>query len=147
MGVIRMSMFDPLRKYATFSGRARRKEYWLWQVFLVLASILFAIWLMSAMPPGWQGTSPEDMEAAMNLGGSASLALWTVLIFSLAMILPSLAVSVRRLHDRDMSGWWILIGLTGIGSLILFIFYLLDGTPGANRHGADPKGRATPGIA
>jgi uncharacterized membrane protein YhaH (DUF805 family) len=50
-------------------------------------------------------------------------------------------VSVRRLHDSDKSGWWLLLNLTAIGGLVLLIFYLLDGTPGANRHGADPKGR------
>ena len=68
--------------------------------------------------------------------------LWVMLgVFALAVMLPSLAVAVRRLHDSDKSGWWILLGLTGIGGLVLLIFYLLDGTPGRNRFGADPKGR------
>jgi uncharacterized membrane protein YhaH (DUF805 family) len=134
-------MFEPLRKYATFSGRARRLEYWLWQVFLTLASLALAFWLVAAMPAGWEGSSAEDLQAAYGLGGSARMALWAIMIFSLAMILPSLAVSVRRLHDSDKSGWWVLLGLTGIGSVVLFIFFLLDGTQGPNRYGPDPKGR------
>ncbi len=61
---------------------------------------------------------------------------------TLALLVPSLAVTFRRLHDTNRKGWWILIGFIPlIGQLVLFIFYVLDGTPGPNRFGPDPKGR------
>jgi uncharacterized membrane protein YhaH (DUF805 family) len=138
-------MFDPLRKYATFNGRARRREYWLWQLFIVLLSIAFSIWLLSSVPPGSLPQDPEAMAAIMARGGPAYTPLLAIGLVSLALFLPSLAVSVRRLHDSDKTGWWILLGLTGIGSLVLFIFYLLDSTRGPNRFGPDPKGRAVEG--
>lgn len=61
-------------------------------------------------------------------------------LFGLAIIIPSLAIWIRRLHDSGKSGWWMLLGLTGIGSLVLFIFALLDSTPGDNKYGPNPKG-------
>ncbi len=62
-------------------------------------------------------------------------------IYSLAVIIPTLALSVRRLHDTDRSGWWILIGLVPlIGSIVLLVFYVMDSTPGQNRFGPNPKG-------
>lgn len=68
-------------------------------------------------------------------------ALSALSVFYLFTIIPSLAVSVRRLHDSDKSGWWLLLSFVPAGALVLFIFYLLDGTPGSNRHGPDPKAR------
>jgi uncharacterized membrane protein YhaH (DUF805 family) len=140
-----MLMFEPLRKYATFTGRARRLEYWLWQVLMAIVFTALLFWLVSAMPPGWNSSSPADAKTPMQVGGSAALAFNMIMVFLLATLLPQLAVSVRRLHDSDKSGWWILLGLTGVGSLVLLIFYLIDGTRGPNRHGADPKGRAAAG--
>jgi uncharacterized membrane protein YhaH (DUF805 family) len=134
-------MFEPLRKYASFSGRARRREYWLWQLFLVLFSLLLTGLLLATLPAGWDMAEPDAMVLMAETGGATSLVALLIAVASLALILPTLAVSVRRLHDRDMSGWWILIGLTAVGGLVLLIFYLLDGTPGPNRHGPDPKGR------
>jgi uncharacterized membrane protein YhaH (DUF805 family) len=134
-------MFEPLRKYASFSGRARRREYWLWQVFLFLVSLFFAGLLLATLPAGWDMADPDAMVMMAQTGGAASLVAALIGLVSLALILPGIAVSVRRLHDRDMSGWWLLLGLTAVGGLVLFIFYLLDGTPGPNRHGPDPKGR------
>lgn len=134
-------MFEPLRKYASFSGRARRREYWLWQLFLFLISMLSMGLLLATLPTGWDMADPDAVVLMAQTGGSTSLVALLIGLASLALILPTLAVSVRRLHDRDMSGWWLLLGLTAVGGLVLFIFYLLDGTPGPNRHGADPKGR------
>jgi uncharacterized membrane protein YhaH (DUF805 family) len=134
-------MFEPLRKYATFRGRARRLEYWSFQLFLIAASGALILWFFSAMPGM---TSPAMIEDLDQLSGGGLAALWAIALFSLAMFLPSLAVSVRRLHDSDKSGWWLLLGLIPAGGLVLFIFYLLDGTSGPNRHGPDPKGRSAP---
>jgi uncharacterized membrane protein YhaH (DUF805 family) len=112
-----------LKKYATFTGRSRRKEYW----FFILFYIVFTIAL--AYVDGLVGT----VDATSGLGALSS-------IFLLAMLIPSISVSVRRLHDTDRSGWWLLIGLVPvIGGIVFFVFTLLDGTPDQNRYGPDPK--------
>lgn len=129
-------MFEPLKKYAQFEGRSRRSEYWMFALFLWLVEIAFWI-LISAM-----GGFYDPMTG--HLGGGAMLAFPLFGIFGLAVLIPSVAVSIRRLHDTDRSGWWLLIGLIPlIGGVVLFIFMLLDGTPGANRYGSDLKGRTT----
>lgn len=133
-------MFEPLRKYATFRGRATRKEFWLWQLFVALLfSVLYA-WLISTLGTV-EASTPAELEAIVMATPAAGLPLAVIVLVWLGLFLPSLAVHVRRLHDSDKSGWWLLISLTGIGSLVLFIFYLLDGTRGPNRYGPDPKGR------
>ena len=77
---------------------------------------------------------------ATGAGGTVLMIYGLVL---LALLIPSVAVAIRRLHDTNRRGWWILIGLIPlIGQLVLFVFYLLDGTPGPNRFGPDPKGRS-----
>lgn len=134
-------MFEPLRKYATFRGRARRKEFWLWQLFAGLLFTALYAWLFSTVGlPG--AVSNEELEQIVMATPAARLPLAVIGISALGLLLPNIAVQVRRLHDSNKSGWWLLIGVTGIGGLVLLIFYLLDGTPGANRHGPDPKGRA-----
>lgn len=136
-------MFEPLRKYATFRGRARRKEYWLFQLFMFLLSLVVMVWLFSALGPDAPLGSPMSLEEVMAIP-AAQAPLTVAGILGLIFFLPQLAVSVRRLHDSDKSGWWLLLNLIPAGSLVLLIFYLLDGTPGPNRHGPDPKGRAAP---
>jgi uncharacterized membrane protein YhaH (DUF805 family) len=112
-------------KYATFSGRASRSEFWWFVLFNLLVSIVLAIIDAAIFGVGEQGTGP--------LGA----------IYSLAVFLPGLSVTVRRLHDTDRSGWWwwiILIPL--VGFLVLLWFLVTAGTPGTNRFGPDPlRGR------
>ncbi len=113
-----------LKKYAVFQGRAQRSEYWFFVLFYTLIAIALAI------VDGVTGTFSRSAGVGL-LGG----------IFALAMIMPSLAVGVRRLHDTDRSGWWLLIGLVPlIGVIVLIIFFVLDSQPGANRFGPYPKG-------
>lgn len=108
---------DVLKKYAVFSGRARRKEYWMFILFNLIVSIVLAV-------------------ADLSLGSPLVL----YYIYSLAVLLPSLAVSVRRLHDTDRSGWWMLLMfLPIVGPIVLFIFFLFDSSPQENKHGANPK--------
>ncbi|MFN7400405.1 MAG: DUF805 domain-containing protein [Sandaracinobacter sp.] len=135
-------MFEPLKKYATFRGRARRTEYWLWQLFLILVFGVLTAWLFAQAGPIPPGATPEEISAILEAKPGTTLPALLIAIASLGLFLPTFAVSVRRLHDSDKSGWWLLLNLTAIGGLVLFIFYLLDGTPGPNRHGADPKGRS-----
>jgi uncharacterized membrane protein YhaH (DUF805 family) len=136
------SMFEPLRNYATFRGRARRREYWLWQLFLILLFGVLTAWLFGTAGPIPPGATPEEVSAILEASSGAMLPATLIALASIGLFLPSLAVSVRRLHDSDKSGWWLLLNLTAIGGLVLLIFYLLDGTAGPNRHGADPKGRS-----
>ena len=116
---------DALRnKYATFEGRARRKEYWFYVLFYVL--VLCGL----ALVDGLTGTFSEEAGLGLLSG-----------LFVLATLVPSLAVTVRRLHDTDRSGWWVLIGLVPIaGDLVLLVFTLMDSQPGANQYGSNPKG-------
>ena len=136
-------MFQPIRKYADFSGRARRKEFWLFALLIFLIEIVFMA-LISAV--GGQDLL-MDYPASANVPMSGPLMAVALLHFAvmLALLVPSLAVTFRRLHDTNRKGWWILLGFIPlIGQLVLFIFYLLDGTPGPNRFGPDPKGRSSP---
>lgn len=112
-----------LKNYATFSGRARRKEYWMF--FLISALISIVLTLLDIL----LGTYSMEYEAGLFSG-----------LYSLLILIPSIAVVVRRLHDTDRSGWWILISLIPlIGVIVLFVFICLDSQPGTNRFGANPK--------
>ena len=112
-----------LKKYATFSGRARRKEYWFFVLFYVLISIVAAV--IDSM------TGSFDSTMGMGMLG---------LLVALALLIPSLAVAVRRLHDTDRSGWWVLLCLIPlIGGIWLLVLLCLDSTPGENQYGPNPK--------
>ena len=116
-----------LKNYATFSGRARRKEYWIF--FLISALISIVLTLLDIL----LGTYSMKYEAGLFSG-----------LYSLLILIPSIAVVVRRLHDTDRSGWWILISLIPlIGVIVLFVFMCLDSQPGTNRFGANPKEAAS----
>lgn len=125
-------MFAPLRKYADFQGRARRSEYWLFTLFIIIVMLVLYVPLLAFA---------GDMQTTGELNPVAMLLLGVIGIFGLATFIPSLAVTVRRLHDTDRSGWWYLIIFIPFGSIVLLIFTVLDGTPGANKFGPDPKGR------
>ena len=113
-----------LRKYAVFTGRSRRKEYWFFALFNFIAVVLLAT--IDAVT----GTLDEDLGIGLLSGA-----------YTLAVIVPSIAVSIRRLHDIGRTGWWILIGFVPlIGSIVLLVFALLDSQPGDNQYGANPKG-------
>ena len=116
-----------LKKYAVFTGRARRKEYWYSFLVHTIISIVLAV------IDGISGSF--SAEAGVGLLGG---------IYILAILIPSISVSVRRLHDTDRSGWWLLIGLIPlIGAIVLFVFMVQDSKPGENQYGTNPKG-ATP---
>ena len=114
---------EALKKYAVFSGRARRKEYWMFILInIVIAIVLIAIDYLI-------GTFDPQTGAGVLQG-----------LYSLAVLIPSLAVTVRRLHDTGRTGWWILIGLIPvIGGIVLLIFMVLDSEPGVNEYGPNPK--------
>jgi len=132
-------MLLPLRRYAQFSGRSRRKEFWYFVLFLFIVSFILTI-IDSALGLGGSTTREFDRTATgISAGYYTSGGLLTGL-FALATLIPNLAVAVRRLHDTDRSGWWILLSfLPLIGWIVLLVFYLTDGTRGPNRFGPDPK--------
>ena len=106
-----------LKKYATFSGRARRKEFWM---FALINFIIMVV------------LSGVDMMLGTGILSG---------IYALAVFLPSIAVGARRLHDIGKTGWWQLIGLVPfIGIIVLIIFYVMDSNPGDNQYGPNPKG-------
>ena len=106
--------------YVKFDGRASRSEFWWWVLFAILVSI-----------------------AANIIDAVIGVMLFSWLV-SLGLFLPGLSMSIRRLHDTNRSGWWVLIGLIPlIGLIVLLIFYLETGTPGPNEHGPPPVGTPT----
>jgi uncharacterized membrane protein YhaH (DUF805 family) len=110
-------------KYATFSGRARRSEYWWFVAFSVLLLVIAAV---------------IDNAAGLHFKDQAIG--WAYSIVALLLFIPSIAVTIRRLHDTGRSGWWWFLSLLcGIGAIILFVFCLLEGTSGPNEYGPDPK--------
>ena len=141
-------MFLPLKRYADFSGRSRRMEYWMFILFTTLVGVvlagpaIFSLIAASETDPLLVDTDPF---AAFGTLGSAGLGIYG--LFALAVFIPSIAVTVRRLHDRDMSGWWYLGVIVGgmiplVGFIITIAFVVimfLPGTDGPNRFGPDPK--------
>jgi uncharacterized membrane protein YhaH (DUF805 family) len=122
----------PLKKYAVFTGRARRKEYWL---FVLLS---FGLYIVASILDGIAGM-------AGTVGGVYGPIMVAV---ALGLLVPSIAVGIRRLHDTDRSGWWLLIALIPfVGSIVLLVFMILEGTRGANRFGPDPLAGETPSAA
>jgi len=178
-------MLMPLRRYADFNGRSRRKEYWLWQLFNLIIFSLLVIPLIasffsamsrvnerggvtradsysSSYESGSDSTSSTDSDSAFSYESGASysakydvdpfmlmdelgtlpwiliglLSLWSLVIF-----IPTLAVTIRRLHDQDKSGWmYLLVFVPIVGAIIVLVFMFLEGTRGPNRFGEDPKG-------
>ncbi|MGF1730011.1 DUF805 domain-containing protein [Photobacterium kasasachensis] len=115
--------FHVLKNYAVFRGRARRKEYWYFFLTNVVISIVLAF-LDNAMG------NPGAGEGAGALGT----------VYSLAILIPSIAVGVRRLHDTGRNGWWMLLGLIPlVGAVVLIYFFVLDSQPGSNEYGLNPK--------
>ena len=112
-----------LKNYVGFSGRARRKEYWMF----VLFNVIFAVAAM--ILDNVLGLASKELGYGPIYG-----------IYALAMILPSLAVAARRLHDIGKSGWWQLIALIPIiGVIVLIVWYVREGDHGDNAYGPDPK--------
>ncbi|WP_279475638.1 DUF805 domain-containing protein [Aeromonas veronii] len=114
-----------LKQYAVFSGRARRTEYWMFVQCNVIVMLLLGM-------------------VDKLIGGDNEL---ISSIYSLAVLLPSLAVAARRLHDTDRSAWWLLLGLIPvIGTLVLIYFMVCNGQQGPNRLGDDPKAAPSQGF-
>ena len=116
-----------MKEYANFSGRARRKEYWMFTLFYVIILIIAAV-------------LDNVIGTAFNFGGTNMGYGWLYILIALAHFIPALAVSVRRLHDLGKSGWNYLIGLIPlVGGIILLVWFCTNGQSGENKWGANPK--------
>ena len=112
-----------LKNYTNFSGRARRKEYWMFTLFNVIFAVA-AVLLDNLLGLAFEGIGYGPVYG----------------LYLLATFIPGIAVSVRRLHDVDKSGWMILIGLIPlIGAIWLLVLFATEGTPGDNQYGPNPK--------
>ena len=113
---------DAWKNYVTFTGRSRRKAYWVFFVFNVIATILANL-----------------IDNVLGLAGQSVYGPVSML-YALAVFLPGLALAVRRLHDTGRSGWWMLLGFIPlIGWIVLLIFFVTDSQPGSNQYGPNPK--------
>jgi uncharacterized membrane protein YhaH (DUF805 family) len=115
-------------KYATFSGRASRSEYWWWVLISVVISVVLS--LLARLGGAGVEDSSGQMTGANGLGVVVGI---VVVVYGLAIIVPSIALTVRRLHDANLSGPWILLDLIGIGALVVFIMTLLGPNPAGAR--------------
>lgn len=112
--------------YVDFKGRARRKEYWMYTLFNFLAILIFYALVFVA--------AYSQQQTLMYI---ISGILW---LYCLGLILPSLGVAIRRLHDIGKSGWWLLLNLIPAGSIVVFVFQCMDSERGTNEYGPNPKG-------
>ncbi len=112
-----------LKKYAVFTGRAQRAEFWWFALFNFIVAVVLNV-IDTVL-----GTANEMGYGI--LGG----------LYFLAVLLPSIGVAIRRLHDTGRTGWWLLIGFIPIiGFIVLIVFYCIDSEPGTNQYGPNPKG-------
>ena len=121
--------------YATFSGRARRSEYWFFYLFNLINVFVFMIVasIIGAIFGGGKGAA-----------GGLAVGYVLYILYGLAAFIPSLAVAVRRLHDTNRSGWnllWCLLPF--VGGIVVLVFMVMDSTPGENQYGANPKANET----
>jgi uncharacterized membrane protein YhaH (DUF805 family) len=123
-------MLLPYKRYADFSGRSSRKEFWMFVLFLVIVTLALVSAAVIVSPHG-----------AKNHG--AGLVFFAALgLFWLGSLVPYIAVHVRRFHDQDRSGWFYLLGaIPYIGGAVILFFMVRPGTPGPNRFADDPLDR------
>ena len=128
------SMF---KKYAQFSGRSRRREYWLAYLMNTIIAIGLYLIMVIAM---LVGVTSSGSPAVLTMVITALLGV-LISVYAIVILVPSLAMTVRRLHDIGKSGWFLLLELIPyVGGLILFVFSVLDSQPGENQYGPNPKG-------
>ena len=124
-----------LKQYADFSGRARRREYWFFQLFNLIFFILIILGLgLIANALGANDSITPEFGLITIIG-------LLIILYVLALTIPSIAVTIRRLHDTGNSGWMLFISLIPlIGPIWLFILYVKNSQPGENKWGPNPKG-------
>jgi len=138
-------MLMPYRRYADFKGRSRRKEYWMFVLFTIIVGVVLGGITMAGLP--LSSMSDPALAETASIGPLGYLGMILLGLFWLASIIPSFAVTVRRFHDQDKTGWFVLMSfIPYIGGLIILVFMLLKGTEGPNRYGPDPKDPHAAGV-
>jgi uncharacterized membrane protein YhaH (DUF805 family) len=110
-----------LKNYANFSGRARRKEYWLFTLYniIIYVALVILVAMVGFLPGGAEGVFGA--------------------FYMVGVLIPALAVSVRRLHDTGRSGWWFLLNFVPFGAIVVLVFLVQDSNPASNKFGENPK--------
>ncbi len=126
---------EVFRKCLVFKGRSTRSEYWYWFLFIGICTI--ALIILEGFIWGTATHKNPDGSAVISLHPNNDM---LQIIFGICMLLPNMAVTIRRLHDTDNSGWWYLLTFTFIGVIPLYIMCAIEGTKGANRFGENPLG-------
>jgi uncharacterized membrane protein YhaH (DUF805 family) len=130
-------MFLPYKRYADFTGRSRRMEYWMFALFYSLVMMVGLIAVIAASGPSYDAAGEAGSGAGMLIVGLL------LFVFVLGSFIPGLAVQVRRLHDQNLSGWLVLINLVPyLGALVMLVLMCIKGTAGENQYGPDPLGAA-----
>jgi uncharacterized membrane protein YhaH (DUF805 family) len=111
-----------LKNYADFSGRARRKEYWLFTLYNIIIFVALV-----------------TLGALVGFPGGAEGVFVFVAFYMVGVLIPALAVSVRRLHDTGRSGWWFLLYFVPFGAIVVLVFLVQDSNPASNKFGKNPK--------
>jgi uncharacterized membrane protein YhaH (DUF805 family) len=133
-------MILPYQRYFDFSGRSRRMEYWMFTLFYMVVCLVLGAVLVA-------GVVNSDIEGNRAPGPVFWVGFVALMSFVLGSIIPSIAVTVRRFHDQDLSGWlYLLCFIPYVGGIIIFVFMCLDGARDGNRFGLDPKGRGLAGV-
>lgn len=141
-------MIEPYRRYADFNGRSRRMEYWMFTLFQTIVLFVLGGITLAGIPWVELAAHSQAVEQGLAAGPEPQPGplVWIggglLLIWWLASFIPSIAVTVRRFHDQEKSGWFYLLGMIPyVGGLILLVFMFMDGTRGPNQYGDDPKGQ------
>jgi uncharacterized membrane protein YhaH (DUF805 family) len=130
-------MLMPLRRYADFSGRSRRLEFWMFQLLNVIVVAVFMVLILASIPwgeIGEPGAAQPEQPGPLFWVGVLLATVW-----GFGTIIPSIAVQVRRFHDQDKTGWLWLLNFLPFGGFIVLVFMFIEGTPGENSYGPDPK--------
>ena len=138
-------MIMPLKRYADFNGRSRRTEFWMFQLLNVLVYGAVIVLMLSGVP--WSALNQAESGLPADPGAMFWVGMVVLVFWALVTVVPNLAVTIRRLHDRNMSGWWylgfVLVNFVPFVNLLASIAFLvlmcLPGTPGDNNFGGDPK--------
>ncbi|MGE3691793.1 MAG: DUF805 domain-containing protein [Novosphingobium sp.] len=132
-------MIVPFKRYFDFKGRSRRMEYWMFMLMSAMIYVACAVIAVASVP--WNRMS-SDGGPEPEPGIGLWIALGLAAIYFLASLIPSIAVTVRRFHDQDMSGWFYFLRfIPYVGGIVLIVFMCIQGTKGENRFGYDPLGR------
>jgi uncharacterized membrane protein YhaH (DUF805 family) len=129
-------MILPFKRYADFEGRSRRMEYWMYQVFTMMVYLVLGMIMLAGLPWREMDTNPDAAPGPVFWVGLGSMVLWYAFTF-----VPDIAVTVRRFHDQDQSGWMYLLRfIPYLGGIVVMVFMFIDGQRFQNQFGPDPKG-------